>query len=215
MDDRNCISWWFPKLAVAGLPVPRTTVLRCSDREQGDLWAVGDGRPLGRHWTAFVDRVMAAAEEIGWPVFLRTGHTSYKHGWSKSCHLSQAADVPSHIRQLVEFSAIASIIGLPIEVWAVRQLLPTQRVVTIYDGFPLVREFRCFVEDGRLSLRQLETERTGPRIVRSRGRVFRPARVPSRHPGGPEVPSRPQAGRSRDPASRQDPATKPVRDRRR
>lgn len=47
-EQRTCLSYWFPKIRQAGLPVPRTNILRVGDQEARDLaGAVIDGEPLG------------------------------------------------------------------------------------------------------------------------------------------------------------------------
>ncbi len=43
-------------------------------------------------------------------------------------------------------------LGLPTDVWAVRELLPTRPLCHLpcYDGMPLVPEVRCFIENGEV-----------------------------------------------------------------
>jgi len=49
---------------------------------------------------------------------------------------------------LVEWSEMVDFLGLPVNVWAVREMLPTQPLFRCagYKGFPVVREFRVFVD---------------------------------------------------------------------
>jgi len=149
MTDRTCLSTWFPKLhgiGVARLPVPKTEIIRC-----GDLLPILDGiTPVG--FGSLVDRIGLAADRLGYPVFLRTGQTSGKHRWKDTCYLTRREDIGQHVFNLVEFSALCDFIGLPTNVWAVREMLPVEPVAVLpmYRDMPLVSEIRCFVEGGKV-----------------------------------------------------------------
>lgn len=147
--DRNCLSFWFPILERAGLPVPRTRVIRVDT----DLTPLLDGD------MSILPAVMALHKEIdagarelgGYPVFLRTGHGSGKHDWRHSCYLGAREEIASHVAALVEWSHLVDLMGFPTDVWAVRELLPTVPFATVFAGMPVCREFRCFVDDGEVA----------------------------------------------------------------
>ncbi len=150
-QNRNCLSWWFPKLLRAGLPVPRTrivTIPTCGI--QSAFFRVFDGKDLGSDAHAWLAVLRLAAEEIGLPCFLRTGQTSHKHDWLDTCYLEDISHLGPHVVRLIEFSECADIIGLPWNIWAVRELLPVRAIATIYREMPLAREFRCFVDGNKL-----------------------------------------------------------------
>lgn len=139
--DRNCLSYWFPKLEKAGLPVPETKIVK-TDLCLHDII---DGRSLNG-FEEFFSSLKSACLEMGLPCFLRTGHTSDKHNWKYTCCVSKISRLANHIYNLVEFSAIADFIGLPTNVWVVRKMLPTKPVLTAFRGImPICREFRVFV----------------------------------------------------------------------
>lgn len=146
-EQRTCLSYWFPKIRQAGLPVPRTNILRVCDQEARDLaGAVIDGEPLGSNGRAFVSKLELAAGEIGYPVFLRTGQTSAKHSWDRTCYVASREALAQHVFELIEFSECADLMGLDLRVWVVRELLPTRPVMVAYRGMPVCREFRLFVD---------------------------------------------------------------------
>ena len=68
-QDKNCLSYWFPKIEAAGLPVPRTKVI-ITEIMLHDLL---DGKtPEG--YDEFIDLLAKAGDELeAWPCFLRTG----------------------------------------------------------------------------------------------------------------------------------------------
>ena len=149
-DDVTRLSYWFPKVRDAGLPVPATAWVDVSSEEQDDLVAmVGDGKEA-RLLDRLCDRIWAAAETLGIaPYFLRTDYTSAKHDWKRTCYLPSRAVLPSHVACLVECSLMANIMGLPIDRFVVRELLPTVPAFHAFNGrMPITREFRIFVRDG-------------------------------------------------------------------
>lgn len=149
--DKNSLSYWFPRIGDAKLPVPLTRIVRVPTASiQKDLFRPLDGKEFEGPAKIWLEVLKLAAEEIGFPCFLRTGHTSGKHDWDRTCYVASAKDLASHVLALIEFSETCDVFGLPWIVWAVRELLPTKPVATVYRGMPLCREFRCFVEDGKL-----------------------------------------------------------------
>lgn len=145
-EDRNSLAWWFPKIEAAGLPVPSTRIVE-TDVE---LLALLDGHePEG--FQRFISDLQAAAMQVGgYPFFLRTGHGSGKHDWRETCFVEGALE--AHVVALVEWSALADIMGLPTDVWVARALIPTAPLFRCrrYGDFPVTREFRLFVRDNHV-----------------------------------------------------------------
>jgi hypothetical protein len=151
MGDQTALSYWFPKLVAAGVPVPQTILLDMAPEAvkffrylvHGECFPEG-----GEAAQAFSAQVAQAAQEFGYPCFLRTDHTSGKHNWDKTCFLQDGAGVSDHIAEIVMYSELAGIVGLPYQKWAVRELLPSRKFGTcpFYSNMPLAREFRVFVD---------------------------------------------------------------------
>lgn len=147
MIDKNCLSHWFPPIEAAGLPVPRTRIVRT----ELDLTLLAEhglmrGSPRGTGVSDFLGELGEAAKAIGYPVFLRTGHGSAKHEWVNTCCVAAGGHLGDHVHNLVEWSCMAGVVGLPTNVWAVREMLPTSPVFTAFRGMPICREFRVFVD---------------------------------------------------------------------
>lgn len=152
MGDRTCMSHWLPRLEAAGLPVLRTILTRMPREAYADVFNLFDGKPIEGPANVFLRELAAAATEIGYPAFLRTGMTSGKHSWSRTCYLTDPTRLLSHVASLVEFSECVSFVGLSCDWWAVRELLPTMPLTVCprYEGMPVCREFRCFVAGGEV-----------------------------------------------------------------
>jgi hypothetical protein len=147
--DKTALSYWFPLIEKAGLPVPKTKIVRMSKDAQASIWEGFDGKPGTGAENPFMEELTAAAVELGFPVFLRTDHTSGKHEWDRCCFLKSADDVRQHVFNLAEHSVMAGIMGLPWDTWVVREFLPTMPlgVCPYYGNMPVCREFRYFVDD--------------------------------------------------------------------
>jgi len=152
-EDKTCLSYWFPKIQAAGLPVPKTRIVSFTDYDTArGMFRIIDGTELNADAIAFMKRLSDAVDEIGCPCFLRTGQTSGKHSWKETCYLESPKDLLQHVGNLIEFSECADFMGLPWNVWVVRELLPTKPVCTLprYGDMPLCREFRCFVDGDQI-----------------------------------------------------------------
>jgi hypothetical protein len=103
----------------------------------------------------FVSELQEAADQIGYPAFLRTGQGSGKHQWSRCCYLAKRDMVADHVVNLVEWSHMVDMMGLPTDVWCVREMLPVKPIGVCerYRGMPVVKEFRFFVRDGKIVCR--------------------------------------------------------------
>jgi len=153
--DLNALSYWFPLLESAGLPVPKTIIVpMCADASLSASYLIGGDKIEDPHpeLDIFFQKMKTAADQIGYPAFLRTDHTSGKHEFSQTCHVTSAETLNRNIFRLVEFSELCSVFGLPHNNWALRELLPVKTFGTCpnYSDMPVAREFRMFVNDGRV-----------------------------------------------------------------
>ena len=145
-DDLNDLAYWFPILATAGVPVPKTIIVPGSD----DLMMVLD-HELPPSWPTFVVALTKAAQQLGYPnqsVFLRTGWLSGKHSWRDTCAVEPGQDILRHVGRLVDESGCCGFLGLPVRSWAVREMLPVFPWFTAFAGdMPICTEARVFFAD--------------------------------------------------------------------
>ena len=83
--DKVSLSYWFPILEATGVRVPKTEWWETD----ADFWPWVDGEE-SKSANAFIDDLRQRLRERGYPVFLRTGHTSAKHSWKDSCYSNLA-----------------------------------------------------------------------------------------------------------------------------
>lgn len=148
-DEQTRLSYWFPLIEAAGLPVPKTRIINIDDND--DLARIAYGEP-SRSLAPLAEQIRTAALEVGGPpFFLRTDYTSGKHDWKDTCFVTELSLVEHHVVNLVEFSECVDLIGLPTDVWVVREMLNTQPLFRAFRGdMPITREFRYFVRDGEI-----------------------------------------------------------------
>lgn len=152
MTDKTCLSYWFPKLVEAAIPVPRTEIVP-TELELSVILEVGSApEGFSLDYTRFLNEIKAAAEAVGFPCFLRTGLTSGKHRWKHTCFIEDEQKINGAVPELIEFSACADMMGLATNVWAVREYLPVEPIAILprYGDMPLVPEARCFIEGGKV-----------------------------------------------------------------
>lgn len=152
MYAKNCLSYWFPKIHAAGLPVPETEIVILPQEAQRAIFGVFDGKPIGDATQPFLEELRSAVLRRGTPCFLRTGQGSGKHNWKNCCFVADIERLPWHVAALAEWSEMVDFLGLPWDVWCVRELLPTQpeMIATNYGDMPVNREFRFFVRDAEV-----------------------------------------------------------------
>lgn len=145
MKDKIGMDYWFPLIEKAGLPVPKTRMVTA----KSDLTPILDGEhPYG--WDDLIgDLVEAAGQTGGFPTFLRTSHGSGKHQWGQTCFVREPDAMGQHVYELVEWSHMVDMFGLPHEVWAVREFIDTKPLFSCraWEGCPINREFRIFTKD--------------------------------------------------------------------
>lgn len=156
--DKTALSFWFPIIERAGLPVPKTIMIDMPVQAQECIWKGFDGEDGNEEQTAalvaFIAEVGTAARSLGLPAFLRSDHTSGKHDWKKTCYLDSddPHKIGSHLFAIAEFSEICDPIGLPWSRWAIREYLPIMPFGTCphYGDMPLCREYRFFIDAGAI-----------------------------------------------------------------
>lgn len=150
-DAKCCLSYWFPRLQATGVRVPRTqylcTELAPCQSEEGDGYVV-PAELVG----AVAELARLVRPEADARVFLRTGMTSGKHCWKRTCLLENTltSTVRAHIGALAEYSEMADILGLPTNVWVVREFIPLESAFCTRAGMPVNRERRYFIDAGKV-----------------------------------------------------------------
>jgi hypothetical protein len=140
---------WYP-LVVGKVPTPVTKIV-LAPRDMQPLEETSDVEEI-LSWRFDFQKVCAdiaeAALSIGWPFFLRTGLTSCKHDWERTCYVPKREDILPHVLNLITGSAEVDLFGLPSDVFVVRELLTVDPMFFAFRHMPITREFRFWVNGG-------------------------------------------------------------------
>lgn len=116
------------------------------DPDRRDRWE-GEHAPAYR---TLVPMVAAAAEPFGFPYFLRTDVMSCKHDWLDTCYIGEAENLERHVYNLIEGQAMRLMWGeAPFRGFAVREFLEADAPFVAFNGMPVAREFRVFVNGAK------------------------------------------------------------------
>lgn len=143
--DRNCITYWYPRIK-PHVPTPQTIILPVDPAFSDivDGWG-------GRAQEDAAEKFIATVEsEIGWPAFVRSGLSAAKHSWSESCYWPERPSPIDACRKLYQLAEFCACADLPFTVLAARRFLPLRSAFTAFRGMPISREYRCFIEAGRV-----------------------------------------------------------------
>jgi len=138
---KSCMSCWLPKIKkIPDIVYPATTLIEFENQ-----WDIinEDGGPKPQ----LIAGVKSAANEMGYPCFIKTGLVSGKHSWRRTCFLANDDHIYSQLYNLVQESMMAD---QGWDVWAVRKYIEMDSAFTAFDGLPISKEARFFVEDGRV-----------------------------------------------------------------
>lgn len=144
-EDRISLAYWFPILKSTGVKVPKTDWWHT----EADFWEIIDGKPDPAA-AEFLDDLKRRTNQHGYPLFLRTGHTSGKHSWKDTCYVTKEDDLGRCVFGLLEYSAMA-MPSLAWNVWAIREFLPLDiHFIAFWGEMPIATERRYFIESGAI-----------------------------------------------------------------
>lgn len=143
--DLSSLLYWYPKVEGTGVPMPKTTIVRVG-HEALAKFLYGEG-PLGEDT---VTALRAAADSLGYPLFVRTDQASFKHEFATSSYVERPEDLISHIYKVLEFNEMADMMGLPYEAIVLREFLQLESRFKAFGGLPIARERRYFIKDGQV-----------------------------------------------------------------
>lgn len=149
--NKTSMSYWFPRIEAAGLPVPKTKFVEMTNTCRRIFWDTFDGEKIDFTDEPFFVDLRTVCLQMGYPCFLRTDHTSNKHEWKNTCFVDNPGKLEKHAMNIAYFSECVG--AGPWDVYAVRELLPTIPYGTCprYDDFPVCKEFRFFVNEGKVT----------------------------------------------------------------
>jgi hypothetical protein len=143
MQQDSSLLHWFPKIKDL-LPVPNTEVLQLTDEQVYDIVGLLDGDSFP---AVLQDDIIHSAGKFGYPLFLRTDQGSAKHDYAHSCHVENEEQLLGHLACLFEWHLIHDLWPRAI---VFRELLQLNAPFKAFDGLPIAKERRYFVDEGKV-----------------------------------------------------------------
>lgn len=141
--DPNSMLIWYPKTKNLDIPQPRTEIVEVPFRVLVDMM---DSLKLPKKYK--LDITMKA-NDIGFPLFVRTDLSSGKHQWKDTCYVATEKDLMQHIYNVVEFNLLCDIFGLHCQAIVLREFIELKWKFKAFMGeMPVSQEVRVFVRDG-------------------------------------------------------------------
>lgn len=131
---------WFPPIQAAGLPVPRTEIVRYNPQ---DLFPMLDGQKYGDGFP--LDEMHAACERIGFPVFVRSDLSSAKHANKRAWLVEDKDSLLAAVYETFEDNELKWLAS-ETSAFMLREYLPLKHSFIAFGGLPISRERRYFVE---------------------------------------------------------------------
>jgi len=146
-DHRNSMTYWWPLIKDLPIPMPKTTIIPLDQKAYFKaLFDESDNTPPPRDdWEKF----FTAIEKYGYPVFMRTSHTSQKHHWKETCFVKRKAFLKQNFWRLLEEDYLS--IDQIADAIVFREFIPMESYFTAWWGeLPVNKEVRCHIENGEL-----------------------------------------------------------------
>jgi len=145
----NSLLNWFPKIKDLGIPVPRTEWVEIPPKLGWRL--VVEGKKALDDFNPYLEKIKEKAEEIGYPVFIRTDQASAKHSYENACLVLREEDLLRAIRNTLEFNINADLLGLPFKAIVIREFLELYWGFKAFHGnLPIAKERRYFIKDRKV-----------------------------------------------------------------
>ena len=95
------------------------------------------------------DALKQAARKFGYPVFVRTDHLSYKHGFLDYCYVESEESLIRKIYNVIEVG-LCMMPPLPTKAIIIRKYIVPDYKFRAFNGLPIAPERRYFVRDGKV-----------------------------------------------------------------
>lgn len=148
LENESSMLNWFTKIVDSGLPIPRTTILLMNQSEISTLRKCLDGEaPVSQD---LFTRFYNVANNMGYPLFIRTDQASNKHDFKRSALVESQDELIDRIVNTIEYNDCAGMVGLNWSAIIFRKFLSLTSSFKAFGFMPVARERRYFVNEGRV-----------------------------------------------------------------
>lgn len=146
VKDASMIKWW-DAVKNLDIPMPKSIIIELTDEEKVEIQSSYRGTEIS---DSLLSKLGDRADEIGYPLFMRTDQTSCKHDWEDTCFIESRAVLKHKLRRLMEENSTLGMLGLPVDAIVFREYIPMATVFKAFHGMPVNPERRIFAEGGKI-----------------------------------------------------------------
>lgn len=133
---------WFPLTKDLPIPQPRTEAVLTMGT---DRWHNFLTTP--RTFDNIFREILPTADELGYPLFIRTDQTSAKHSYVDTCMVKSRDQLGQNVYRLIEENIMCD---LNVQTLYFRSFIELESVFTAFNKMPIAPERRYFVKDGEV-----------------------------------------------------------------
>lgn len=135
------MNYWYPKVQELGIPLPKTKILLEKDPFKWYVY-LDENMPSDE-----INTIIQAANEIGYPLFMRSDLNSGKHDFKNTCYVPDSMTIFKNLYGLLEDNAIKD---QPITSIVLREYIEPAWEFKAFNGLPIAPERRYFVSCGEV-----------------------------------------------------------------
>ncbi len=139
----SSLSYWFPKISKLGILVPKTIIVSCNHEDIMKAYYGEQEIDM-----TFIEELMRAANNLKYPIFMRTDLSSGKHNWKNTCYVESIDRLIPNLFLLSEYNEIGRFHYTSI---VIREFLQLETSFSAFPGhMPINIERRYFIREGRV-----------------------------------------------------------------
>lgn len=145
VNNKNCLTYWYPKIKnLPGVLTPQTFIYPLHFLDQISLL---DGK-VPDAVKKVIEQITQDLPQLGTPFFLKNSLFSGKHNWNNTCFVHNPQELLNHIGALTDFAYCVDCGDSSFLI--ARSLIKTSAPFTAFNGMPVTRERRYFIQDGKV-----------------------------------------------------------------
>ena len=138
--NKNSLLYWFPKIKNLGIRTPKTKIIKIPN-----FWTLIDAP---EKLTQYFPEIKEKANQLGYPIFIRTDFASGKHDWDKIAFMENEEKLLSRITALIDDNLCKDLLCGAL---VLREYIPMKNLFTAFGGnLPINPEIRFFAENGKV-----------------------------------------------------------------
>ena len=141
----SMINWW-SVIKHLDIPMPKTNIVGLTNNDRRSLYGLIENEKLP---DALKKELLDAANDIGYPLFMRSDQGSGKHQWNDTCFVKDETNLINQLGKLIDWHG-SLFPPMPFGAIVFRSYIEMDSKFCAFEGLPIARERRYFIKDGKI-----------------------------------------------------------------